>query len=148
MPMENEKEYFSIAQEIIWGDMDAFNHINNTVYFRYFENVRIAYFEAVGINQLMAKESIGPILGETQCRYLKPLTYPDKITIATWISHLRNKRFTMQYQIFSEKLNSCVAEGSGEIVYLDYKTGKTCAIPQEIRETIIQLEDESKLIVE
>jgi len=44
------KEYpVIIAQDIIWGDMDAFDHINNTVYFRYFENARIEYFNKIGV---------------------------------------------------------------------------------------------------
>ena len=41
-----KKEYpVVLNQDIIWGDMDAFGHINNTVYFRYFEDARIAYFD-------------------------------------------------------------------------------------------------------
>ncbi len=134
------ESHFSIEQPIIWGDMDAFNHINNTVYFRYFENARIAYFDKTGINQMMAKSKIGPILGESSCRYLKPLTYPDTIRIFTYTSALRPKRFTMKYLIESKKLGSVVAEGSGEIVYLDYNSDKTALIPDSIREAIIALD--------
>ena len=60
--MSNELDAFkslfshTIEIPVIWGDMDAFQHVNNTVYFRYFENVRIEYFELVGINRLMATE--------------------------------------------------------------------------------------------
>ena len=138
---------FSIEQSIIWGDMDAFNHINNTIYFRYFENVRIAYFEETGVNQMMARTKVGPILGETSCRYLKPLTYPDTIKVSTYTSVLRPKRFTMKYSIESNRLSSVVAEGSGEIVFLDYNTGKTTLIPESIRESIIALDQHSLVII-
>ncbi|WP_196138350.1 thioesterase family protein [Aliikangiella sp. G2MR2-5] len=134
---------FSIEQDLIWGDMDAFNHINNTKYFRYFENVRIEYFQKVGINQFMAKEKVGPILGETSCRYLSPLTYPDRITIRTGVTILREKRFTMNYEILSKKQNKVVATGSGEVIFLDYKTGITCPIPLEITKQIKALEKQA-----
>jgi acyl-CoA thioester hydrolase len=126
-------------QPIIWGDMDAFQHINNTVYFRYFENVRIEYFEQAGINQLMLKQKIGPILGATECKYLAPLTFPDKIILATNVSEIREKRFTMQYEIFSEKMAKVVAIGSGEIIYFDYINNKTCLIPDDIRQEMVNL---------
>jgi len=142
MSLEQEFESrFCITtnQSIIWGDMDAFQHINNTVYFRYFENVRIVYFEATGINQLMASEGVGPILGATECKYLAPLTFPDKITLGTNVVKLRDRRFTMQYEVFSHKLEKVVAIGSGEIVYFDYNTNRTCKIPGGIVDKIKNL---------
>ena len=50
-PMKQLKKDYPVilSQDIIWGDMDAFGHINNTVYFRYFENVRIEYFNRIGV---------------------------------------------------------------------------------------------------
>jgi len=120
-------------QAIIWGDMDAFQHINNTVYFKYFENVRIEYFDRTGINQWMFNNKIGPILGATQCKYLAPLTFPDTITLATNVTEIRDKRFTMQYEIFSEKLEKVVAVGSGEIIYFDYNSNNTCLIPDYLK---------------
>jgi len=134
---------FSVTQDIIWGDMDAYNHINNTVYFRYFENVRIVYFEQVGINKYMSENQIGPILGETSCRYLKPLTYPDTITISTNVPTLRAKRFTMNYEIYSNNHKAVVATGMGEIVFVDYRNGKTIEIPEIVRNEIIQVEGDS-----
>lgn len=142
MTLKNEFESrFCVtrSQNIIWGDMDAFQHINNTVYFRYFENVRIAYFDKVGINKLMQLSKLGPILGETQCKYLAPLTFPDRIICGTNVTHIREKRFTMIYEIFSEKLSQVVAKGSGEIVYFDYNHSETCLIPEDIVNKINQL---------
>jgi len=127
------------TQQIIWGDMDAFQHINNTVYFRYFENVRIDYFEKTGINRLMQSDNIGPILGATECKYLAPLTFPDQIIIGTNVTQIRDKRFSMDYEIFSTKLAKVAAKGSGEIIYFDYSANKTCEIPHVIREKITTL---------
>ncbi|MGX5174387.1 acyl-CoA thioesterase [Aliikangiella sp. IMCC44653] len=131
-------------QELIWGDMDAFQHINNTVYFRYFENVRMAYFNATQVNQVMAKDKIGPILGATDCRFLAPLTYPDKITIGTQLTALRSKRFTMEYAIFSEKQEKVVAQGSGEIIYFDYTQQCSHKVPSKVVASILALQPELK----
>ncbi len=126
-------------QPIIWGDMDAFQHINNTVYFKYFESVRVEYFEQTGINRLMCNENIGPILGATECKFLAPLTFPDSVILATNVSEIREKRFTMQYEVFSKKLEKVVAVGSGEIIYFDYINNKTCPIPDSIRQEMAKL---------
>ena len=126
-------------QSIIWGDMDAFQHINNTVYFRYFEDVRMEYFEKTGINQLMENQKIGAILGTTECKYLAPLTFPDNIILGTNVTQVKEKRFTMVYEMYSEKLAKVIAVGSGEIIYFDYIGNKTCVIPDEIKQKIMEL---------
>jgi acyl-CoA thioester hydrolase len=134
----------TLQQDLIWGDMDAFQHINNTVYFRYFENVRMAYFSATLVNQYLQQHQIGPILGHTECRFLAPLTYPDTITLATRVSKLRNKRFTMEYVIFSQKLAKLVAEGSGEIIYFDYTQQCSHEVPSEVVASMLTLQPELK----
>ena len=70
----------SIEIPIAWGDMDAFTHVNNVVYFKHFESVRIAYFEKLSFMQFKDQTGIGPILASTQCTYKIPLTYPDIVT--------------------------------------------------------------------
>ena len=57
---------------VAWGDMDAFNHVNNVVYFKWFESARIAYFEHTESMGVMRAEGIGPILASTSCRYRAP----------------------------------------------------------------------------
>ena len=68
-----------VKQDVIWGDMDAFSHVNNTVYFRYFEDARMAFFEKTGVIAHMDSTNIGPILASTQCQFRAPLSYPDHI---------------------------------------------------------------------
>lgn len=132
------KDYpLTISQDVIWGDMDAFGHINNTVYFRYFENIRMAFFEKSSVNQHKDATQIGPILASTQCQFRAPLTFPDKIQIATRIANLDTlvsgeKRFTMEYAVFSESLDCIAAKGEGLIVYYDYAQNKSCAVPDSI----------------
>ena len=135
-----EKDHFKedytviIKQEVIWGDMDAFNHVNNTVYFRYFEDARMAFFEKTGVMQHMESSQIGPILASTQCQFRAPVSYPDRILIGARIKEISEKRFIMEYGVFSEEQNTLAAKGEGLVVYYDYNQAKSCEIPQSIRD--------------
>ncbi len=129
-----------IKQDILWGDMDAFGHINNTVYFRYFEDIRMEYFKKAGVMNYMQEHNVGPILANTQSQFRLPLAYPDNITISTCVKELQGKRFTMEYQVYSNNHNQIAAEGNGLIIFYDYNLKKSCAVPDEIKKTIAALE--------
>ena len=136
-----KKEYpVVLSQDIIWGDMDAFGHINNTVYFRYFENARIEYFNRIGVLEQKKQLGEGPILASTQCNFRMPLDFPDHIHIGTRSKILSARKFSMEFAIFSEKHGDIAAEGNGLIVYYDYAKGKSCEIPNAIVVAIKMLE--------
>lgn len=124
---------------VAWGEMDAFQHVNNVTYFRYFESARIAYFDETGVNELMAKENIGPILASTQCRFKAPLTYPDDLSVGTEVVEIQEDQFTMKYYVMSHKSGRVVAEGEGLIVYYDYNQNCRTAIPAAIRQKMDEL---------
>ncbi len=142
-PMKQLKKDYPVvlSQDIIWGDMDAFGHINNTVYFRYFEDARIAYFDQIGVHEQKKRFNTGPILATTQCNFRLPLDYPDRIQIATRSSILSPKKLEMEFVVFSERHDAITAEGDGLIVYYDYANGKSCEIPNAIVEAIKELEE-------
>ena len=135
-----EKYPLVLSQDLIWSDMDSYQHINNAVYFRYFEDVRIAYFEKVGVNEYKEKTEIGPILASTTCDFRAPLTFPDTIQIATVIEDIQRNRFKMKYLVYSERLNKIAAEGEGLIVYYDYQRERSCEIPKVILSSINALQ--------
>jgi len=121
-----------IEQPVQWGEMDAFQHVNNVTYFRYFENARLAYFEETGVNEHKDATGIGPILASTKCDFKAPLNYPDTIRIGATIVELAEKRFMMHYAVWSNAQQKIVAEGEGLVVYFDYNMGKSCAVPESI----------------
>ena len=125
-----------IQRHVKWGEMDAFGHVNNTVYFRWFEDVRIAHFEHLGVMERMESEGVGPILAATQARFRAPLTYPDEVRIGSAIRDLGEDRFTMVYGIYSLALERVACEGEGRIVYFDYRENAKCPVPASIREKI------------
>src|SRR5260370_40013512 len=80
---------------VVWGEMDSYRHVNNVVYFRYFESARLEYFRRLDWFEYEKETGIGPILAATQARYRKPLTYPDTISVGARVSELGADRLTM-----------------------------------------------------
>jgi len=133
---------FPVTVEIpvAWGDMDAFNHVNNTMYFRYFETARIKFFEKIGIMQHMNDMGVGPILAQTDCKFKLPLSYPDTVTVGTRVIEILDDRFLMEYRVCSAAHQRAAARGTGMIVMFDYKHNRKAQIPDVIRKAIEQVE--------
>jgi acyl-CoA thioester hydrolase len=125
---------------VAWGEMDSFQHINNIVYFRYFESARILYSEKLGLHKLKDDTGIGPILGSTGCKYKFPLTYPDTVSVGAKITGIKEDRFSMKYVVVSRRHNRIAAEGDGVVVMYNYHERKKTAIPEVIRRRIAELE--------
>ena len=140
--MQELLKSFPVVVEIpvIWGDMDSFQHVNNVIYFRYFESARIQYFEAVGLMDIVEQLGVGPILGSTSCRYRTPLTYPDTVYVGAKITEMHEKRFTMEYLIVSEQHLETVAEGSGVVICYNYQKNQSTQIPEVVHHAIEKLE--------
>ncbi len=126
---------------VAWGEMDAFNHVNNVVYYRYFENARIAYFDRVEMMAVMQQTGVGPILSRTQCHYMHQIVYPDTLSVGGRVSHMASDRFTMQYAIFSHQSGRIAAEGEGLLICFDYNKNEKARIPDIVRQNILALED-------
>lgn len=136
-----EREFPVIIElPIAWGEMDSMGHVNNIVYFRYFESARLAYFERVGFLSEMKRSGVGPILASTRCDFRQPLTYPDRIWVGTSAGELGDDRFLMRYRIVSESLERVAAEGDGLIVAYDYRGLKRASLPEAVRTSIESLE--------
>jgi len=140
MPTSLDNYPVVLSQDLIWRDMDAYQHVNNAVYFRYFEDARMAYFGKIGAVAHKDRTGIGPILASTKCDFRAPLTYPDRIGIGASVGDIQAKKITMNYIVYSQSLERVAAEGSGLIVYYDYGSSKSCEIPAEILSAIQDLE--------
>jgi len=145
--MENLVADYPVVIEtpVAWGEMDAFGHLNNIVYFRYFESARIAYFYKLDLIDMMTKTGIGPILASTSCKFKIPLKYPDKVLIGAKVTDIEEDRFMMGYGVFSTNHKKIAAEGDGLIVTLNYRDSKKVSVPEELRQRILDLEGKAIL---
>lgn len=125
---------------VAWGEMDALGHVNNTVYFRYFESARVAYLTKIDFINPSANNGIGAILASTQCDFRKALAYPDTVAIGARITEIGADRFTMEYRLVSHRLQKIAAEGRGIIVSYNYHEKRKADLPEAIRRNIQAVE--------
>ncbi|HAS8314184.1 TPA: acyl-CoA thioesterase [Vibrio vulnificus] len=140
--MELLLQDFPVVTEInvAWGEMDALQHINNVVYFRYFETARIEYFNKINLMDEIKRNKIGPVLSETQCRYRIPVTFPDTLLIGSRVSEVGEDRFTMEYQVVSKKMGKVTTTGSATVVMFDFKNQCKTQLPAVLRDAIFSIE--------
>lgn len=125
----------SIRIPVAWGEQDGFGHLNNVVYFRYFENVRMYYLEKIGALRSHQEEGIGVILASTKCDFLIPVKWPSELLVSTGCSSIGRTSFTMTYSITDQEGRS-VATGSSVQVMFDYANAHKVEIPEKIRMAI------------
>lgn len=132
----------SIRQAVAWGELDALGHVNHTVFLRWLENVRLAWFEQVGVGGLMqaSQGGVGPILARVSCDYRAPVGFPDTIWASACCSDLGRSSLTLSSRVWSEKRKEIVAEGEVVVVLFDYGAGRSMPIPAPIRAAIRTLD--------
>ncbi|MCC6621994.1 MAG: acyl-CoA thioesterase [Deltaproteobacteria bacterium] len=143
MSLEDLLQGFPVVVTIpvAWGDMDAFQHVNNTRLFRYMEDARIAYFERTGVADLSGTPAgVGPILAQTSCRFRAPLRYPDEVQVGARVVGAGQHSFKMEYRVVSVALHKVVAIGSAIVVAYDYVEEKKALLPDSWRRALSGVE--------
>jgi len=116
--------------EIRFFDIDAIGHVNNSVYFTYFEMARVHFF-----GQLIGKEwkwtENGVLVAHNEVDYLRPVMFEDKIEIHVSVLHVGSKSFKLGYEV---KLGDTLyAKGNSVMVAFDFKNDVTSPIPEEYK---------------
>src|SRR5437867_7414868 len=117
---------------VVWGEMDSYRHVNNVVYFRYFENARLEYFRRLDWFNYEKETGIGPILASTSARFRRALAYPDTIRIGARVIAVNSDRLTFDYRLVSDRLGTMAADGQGIIVTYHYERGEKVPVPDEL----------------
>ena len=125
-----------VSMPIRWGDMDAFGHVNNTVFFRYMEQVRISWFERLGIAGGNG-EGQGPVIVNASMEFLKQLHYPNDVIGQMSIGKPGRNSFDTRFELYrADAPGVLYARGAARIVWIDYAAGKSLPIPDFMRQTI------------
>ena len=125
----------SITVPIAWGEQDAFGHLNNVAYLRYFENVRMHLLDRVGILRSHRDHQVGVILASTTCNFLRPVHWPQQLTVSTACDHIGRTSFRLTYSITNEAGEEC-ATGISVLVMYDYVAAHKVEVPATIREAL------------
>ncbi len=121
-----------------WGDMDALGHMNNTVYFRYLEQARISWFDALNIDYNNPGE--GPILGSVGCRFRIPVVYPADLNISVYASKPRNSSFVLHSAIAEHSDPTRIyATSEAIMVWIDLTDGKSRPLPDWMKQHLAKV---------
>lgn len=133
----SKKRVHTALIPIRWGDMDAYSHVNNTLYFRYMEQVRVEYLESIG-HSIRPRDS-APVIVNTSCTFLLPLTYPGLVEVQMYLAAPGRSSIPSFYEIRRQGDPTLYASGEAKIVWTDVASGKSAPIPETLREQLAEL---------
>ncbi|WP_299795784.1 thioesterase family protein [uncultured Shewanella sp.] len=121
---------------VAWGEMDALQHVNNVVYFRYFETARIDFFNQIKLLTDLQSDQVGPVISENRARYKRPVTFPDTLLVGVSISNIKKDRFMMHYSVYSKAQEAVTTLGSSQVVMFNFKTGRKAELTPELLDAL------------
>ncbi|MCS6996826.1 MAG: acyl-CoA thioesterase [Casimicrobiaceae bacterium] len=110
-----------------WGDLDAFGHLNNTVYFRFMEQARIEWFESIGAAVSLSMADVVPNLVGAECRFLRAVTYPATLRVTVRLGHVTEKVVQLLHEIWNGA--TLAALGDGRILWISQRAQKSVPVP-------------------
>ena len=116
---------------IRWGDMDAYGHVNNTIYFRYMEQARVEFLERIGCT--LTPRGQAPVIINASCTFLIPINYPGVVEVRMFCGHPGRSSVLTHYEIRRQGDDTLYATGESKIVWMDVATGKSVPIPETMR---------------
>ncbi|HWT15894.1 MAG TPA: thioesterase family protein [Patescibacteria group bacterium] len=115
-----------------WGDMDAYNHVNNSVYATYVEEARLHWFRSLDPNWM--GEDAAPILAALNTNFRKPIEWPAEIVVEMFAGRVGRSSFTARFRIVDRQAPDVLyAEGDSVLVWIDPKSGKSIELPPHLR---------------
>lgn len=140
--IKKELKSFKLQIElpVRWGEMDAFQHVNNTVYIKWVEQARVEYLRQHIIENFKSG-SLGPILARQDIRYIFPITYPDTVIIGFKVIEIQEDRLLCESKIYSKKYERLSAIAYNTIMAYDFTGLRKADIPVDWVSKIQELED-------
>ncbi|MER1966215.1 thioesterase family protein [Castellaniella sp. GW247-6E4] len=113
---------FDTLIDVRWGDLDALNHVNNAIYFRYFEEARVHLYAAIDMD--FASGRVG-LLAHASCDFLRPLLYPARIVVGLKLLRLGRSSLELDTRIErADEPGEAYARGRNVLVCADGATGR------------------------
>jgi acyl-CoA thioester hydrolase len=115
-----------------WIDNDVYLHVNNVVYYSFFDTAVNQYLIEQGVLDIESSNIIGLVV-ETQCNYFSPITFPDLIHAGLMVENLGNSSVRYGVGLFRNDDSIASAKGHFVHVYVDRITRKSAALPADMR---------------
>jgi acyl-CoA thioester hydrolase len=121
-----------------WSDNDAYGHVNNVVYYAWFDTVVNGWLIEAGMLDVAAGDPIG-LVAETGCRYAAPLAYPEPAEVGLAVERVGSSSVRYRLGVFAKGSAEAAAEGFFVHVYVDRETRRPVPLPEEWREKLEEI---------
>lgn len=115
-----------------WADNDAYRHVNNVVYYGFFDTAVNRRLIEAGALDLEHSPAIGLVV-ETQCRYFAPVSFPDRVTVGLRVAKLGTSSVRYELAVFRNDEDQASAEGHFVHVYVDRDSNRPVPVPEAVR---------------
>ncbi|MBR72670.1 MAG: thioesterase [Rhodospirillaceae bacterium] len=135
------RQFYKVLLEIPtrWMDNDLYGHVNNTVYYSYFDTAINTYLVDIGKFNIFTDKIIG-VCAESHCTFLKPIHFPDQLEVGINVSYLGSKSVRYELALFCLGQTRAVAKGWFVHVFVNRKHMETVKIPKKIRTALLKLQ--------
>jgi acyl-CoA thioester hydrolase len=132
---DRKKLVHEMVMPIRWGDMDAMGHVNNTVYFRYFETVRIEWLRTLGGGP--NRDGDGIVIVNAFCNFIKQLEYPGDVLVRHYVANPGRTSFETYLGIErTDQPGVLYATGGAKAVWANMREEKAVPLPDWLRKVI------------
>ena len=121
-----------------WMDNDVYGHVNNVVYYSYFDTAVNAFLVENGLLDISGSDVVG-LVAETGCSYFESVAFPDALETGLAVTRLGRSSVTYRIGVFREGAPQAAAQGHFVHVYVTRETGRPAAIPDPVRNTLATL---------
>ncbi len=118
-----------------WMDNDVYGHVNNVVYYSWFDTAVNGYLIERGVLDIAAGATIGLVV-ETGCNYFASISFPDKVSAGIRVAHLGQSSVRYEVGLFAKGEGLAAAQGHFVHVYVDRETRRPAALPAELRQAL------------
>lgn len=132
-PRNAYKAFRSIGTR--WMDNDAYGHVNNVVYYSWFDTAVNAYLIEHGVLDIHHGEAIGLVV-ETQCNYFSPLAFPQTVEAGLRVARLGSSSVRYEVALFAQDQDLCAARGHFVHVYVDRVSRRPVSLPQPLKQLL------------
>jgi acyl-CoA thioester hydrolase len=118
-----------------WHDNDAYRHVNNVVYYSWFDTAVNRLLIERGVLDIARSPVIGLVV-ETQCRYFRPIAFPDTVTAGVRVGHLGTSSVRYEIGLFRNEEPAAAAQGHFIHVYVDRDSQRPVPLPEDLRDVL------------
>ena len=121
-----------------WNDNDVYGHVNNVIYYSYFDTVVNKYLIDAKCLDPQQSSIVGLVV-ETQCQYFRPITFPDTVDAGIRVAKLGTSSVRYEVGLFRNDDETAAAQGYFVHVYVDRAANKSVPIPEDTRRQLLPL---------